>query len=164
MRQFLLSTHCFLKIVQIFIKIVSQKDQNWFSEKNKTFGYVGCFHFSKSFGIMVKVDLSAEIAWSQNFETFGWFTFEILCSVASFRDVLWQTGVQSQILVWELHRIPQLSENVSREQYYCSLAKLIISDVQSHEYDPGALNFQQSAEHPRMCIQWHFISLRISDK
>ena len=57
-------------------------------------------------------------------------------------------GTEPNFVVWELHRVPQLSENVSRDQCYCILAKLIISDLQSHEHDPGTLNFQQSAEHP----------------
>ena len=39
-------------------KIVSQKDQNWFSEKNKNFE---CVKYVKSYGIIEKVDLSAEI-------------------------------------------------------------------------------------------------------
>ena len=51
----------FGKFQEISPKIVSKKDQNWFSEKNKNFEYVEYFHFAKSFGIMEKVDLSAEI-------------------------------------------------------------------------------------------------------
>ena len=59
----------------------------------------------------------------------------------------------------ELHRVPKLSENVSREQCYCILAKLIISDLQSHEHEPGTLNFQQSAEHPILVVGCSEVSI-----
>ena len=61
-----LSAHRFLKNTYIFIKIVSQKDQKSFSEKNKTFQYVKHFHFAKSFGILKKVGLSSEKTLAQN--------------------------------------------------------------------------------------------------
>ena len=87
--------------------------------------------------------------WDSLAQTFGDLPLKSLLSVASFQDILRQTGVQRQILVWRLYRVPQLSENVSREQGYCILSKLIIFDLHSSGYDLRTPNFQQSAEHPK---------------
>ena len=78
----------------ILSKLSREKDQKSFSDKIKFFQCVEYFHLSKSFGIMVKVDLSTDPDWIDCFQNFQEMWYVLINEAQRDTEVdSWKTSI-----------------------------------------------------------------------